>query len=109
MKSLIRSRKGFNINDVPTLAILLVVIAVVLGVGMTILSQIQESTNCDDNYALDGICYVCSTSHTWNATAQTCYIGGAANATAKAESRTIGFNVTHSGVEGLEDLENGDF
>ena len=43
MRKLIQSKKGFNINDVPTLAILLVVIAVVLGVGMTVLSQVKDT------------------------------------------------------------------
>ena len=47
MRQLLKSKKGFNINDVPALAILLVVIAVVLGVGMTVLSQVKttQTTN----------------------------------------------------------------
>lgn len=41
------SKKGFQITEVPTLAIVLVVIAVVLGVGATILTQVQttQTTN----------------------------------------------------------------
>ena len=37
------NKKGFSITDVPQLAIVLLVIAVVLGVGATILSQIQAT------------------------------------------------------------------
>lgn len=40
-------KKGFQINEVPSLAILLVVVAVVLGVGMTVLAQVKatQTTN----------------------------------------------------------------
>ena len=37
------SKKGFSIMEVPSLAIVLVVIAVVLGVGATILTQVQST------------------------------------------------------------------
>lgn len=37
------NKKGFAITDVPQLAIILLVIAVVLGVGATILDQIQDT------------------------------------------------------------------
>jgi hypothetical protein len=37
------TKKGFNITEVPTLAIVLMVIAVVLGIGATILDQIQDT------------------------------------------------------------------
>ena len=37
------SKKGFNITEVPSLAIVLLVIAIVLGVGATILTQIQDT------------------------------------------------------------------
>jgi len=43
MRKLAKSKKGFAIQDVPTLAILLVVIAVVLGVGMTVLAQVKTT------------------------------------------------------------------
>ena len=37
------NKKGFSIMEVPSLAIVLVVIAVVLGVGATILAQVQTT------------------------------------------------------------------
>jgi len=37
------SKKGFQIDQVPSLAILLVVVAVVLGVGMTVLDQVKDT------------------------------------------------------------------
>ena len=35
------SKKGFNLTEVPQLVIVLLVIAIVLGVGATVLTQIQ--------------------------------------------------------------------
>ena len=46
-----KNKKGFSIGDVPQLAILLVVVAVVLGVGMTVLDQI------DDTQTTSGLAY----------------------------------------------------
>ena len=40
---MLKNKKGFNVADVPQLAILLVVIAVVLGVGMTVLAQVKDT------------------------------------------------------------------
>ena len=49
-----KSKKGFNINQVPSLGLVLVIIAIVLGLGVTILSQIK-STQCTYSYsALNG-------------------------------------------------------
>ena len=48
---LFKSKKGFSIVDVPQLGILLVVVAVVLGVGMTVLDQI------DDTQTTNGLAY----------------------------------------------------
>jgi len=42
MKKL-KGKKGFSVGEVPQLAILLVVIAVVLGVGMTVLAQVKDT------------------------------------------------------------------
>ena len=41
------SKKGFNLTEVPQLIIVLLVIAIVLGVGATVLTQIQgtQTTN----------------------------------------------------------------
>lgn len=88
MRQLIRSKKAFNIGDVPTLAIMLVTIAIVLGVGMTVLSQVLETQHCDGY---------------WNATASMCYVSAADQVN---ESRSIGFNATYGGVEGLEDFSD---
>lgn len=48
MKNL--TKKGFQLTEVPTLGIVMVVIAVVLGVGGTILSQIK-TTQTSGTYA----------------------------------------------------------
>ncbi len=49
-----KSKKGFNINQVPMLGLALVIIAVVLGLGATILGQVK-STQCTYTYsALNG-------------------------------------------------------
>ena len=40
---LLSSKKGFNITEVPTLAVVLLVIAIVLGIGATILTQVQTT------------------------------------------------------------------
>ena len=44
---LIKSKKGFNITEVPTLAVVLLVIAIVLGIGATILTQVQTTQTAD--------------------------------------------------------------
>jgi hypothetical protein len=44
------NKKGFSLSAVPQLAIVLVVIAVVLGVGATVLTEVQ-TTQTADTYA----------------------------------------------------------
>ena len=43
MKKLLRSQKGFTINDMSNIGITFVVTAVVLGIGATILANIQAT------------------------------------------------------------------
>ena len=38
------SKKGFQITEVPTLAVVLLVIAIVLGIGASVLVQVQDTT-----------------------------------------------------------------
>ena len=40
---LLNSKKGFNITEVPTLAVVLLVIAIILGIGSTILTQVRDT------------------------------------------------------------------
>ena len=44
------SKKGFSLNEVPQLVIVLLVVAVVLGVGATVLTQVQ-TTQTSGTYA----------------------------------------------------------
>ena len=44
---LLNSKKGFNITEVPTLAVVLLVIAIVMGIGATILTQVQTTQTAD--------------------------------------------------------------
>ena len=37
------SKKGFNITEVPTLVVVLLTIAIIMGVGATILGQVQDT------------------------------------------------------------------
>lgn len=51
-------KKGFAITEVPTLAVVLLVIAIVLGVGATILTQVQStqtSGTLAHNISQDGL------------------------------------------------------
>ena len=43
MKKLLKSVKGFQLNQVPSIVIVLLVVAVVLGVGLTVLTQVQDT------------------------------------------------------------------
>lgn len=45
-----KSKKGFQITEVPSLVVVLLVIAIVMGVGATILTQIQ-ATQTSGTYA----------------------------------------------------------
>ena len=84
---LLKSKKGFQIADVPQLGIVLVVVAVVLGIGMTILTQIAENTHCPAGMY-------------WSSGNSMCYTG----ADFLNESRTLGFNATYDGMTGLNTL-----
>ena len=55
---LFKSKKGFRVDDVPQLAVLLVLIAVVLGVGMTVLDQVRDTQTTNSlayNVTTDGM------------------------------------------------------
>jgi len=41
------SKKGFQLTEVPSLVIVFVVVAVVMGIGATILSQVQTTQTTD--------------------------------------------------------------
>ena len=70
-EKLFRSRKGFSIGDVPNLGIVLVVIAVVLGVGSTVLTQVQSTQTVNgiaynvSTQGLTGITTLASWQNTW--------------------------------------------
>lgn len=44
MKNLLNSKKGFQITEVPSLIIVLIVITIVLGIGASILSNVQQTS-----------------------------------------------------------------
>lgn len=53
-----RAKKGYTLTQVPTLAIVLVVIAIVLGMGATVLTNLQTTQTADTsayNATQDGI------------------------------------------------------
>ena len=79
------SKKGFSIGEVPQLVIVLLIIAVVLGVGATVLTQVQ-STQCTYTFSNTDGCL--------NSTGGT----GGDLGTTKAS------NITGLGTTGLKDL-----
>lgn len=102
-----KSRKGFALNEVPGLAIALVVIAIVLGLGATILDQVK-SPECDGVVATNGLCYSCTayTNITWNSTAQTCY-NSTDNSAASGYLNDIGtysYNASRLGMVGINTM-----
>jgi len=106
---LLRNKKGFAIQDVPQLAILLLVIAIVLGVGMTILTSVQSSSNqCSGTYLqATNECYTCSTGHTWLTANESCINStGTINSSAKLDTRTLAFNATSEGMSGLKTMSD---
>jgi len=81
------SKKGFNLTEVPSLVIVLLVIAIVLGVGSTINGQIK-STQCLYTYdATTGVCL--------NST------GGSGVGTL---GTTVASNITQDGLDSQEDM-----
>ena len=65
------SRKGFALSEVPGIAIVLVVVAIVLGLGATILTQVQSTQTANSvaynasGYGLTGISTLASWQNTW--------------------------------------------
>jgi len=57
MRKLVKSKKGISLEMVPTVVVLLVVIAIVLSLGSTILENVKNSTAANSyayNSTLDG-------------------------------------------------------
>jgi len=107
MRAIAKSKKAFSIDMVPSLVITMLVIAVVLGIGVTVLSSMQETSNCDDNWdAASDMCYVCASGDTWHSANATCYNSTGHAETAASQSRTGAFNATQSGVEGVTSLSD---
>ena len=88
---LANSRKGFALSEVPSLAVLFVLIFVVLGVGATVLDQTRQ-TQCSGTIA--GVAYTYANN--------TCY------ATMDTENKTLGgpisWNSTSYGLTGVNTL-----
>ena len=80
------SKKGFQLTEVPSLVIVFVVVAVVMGIGATILGQIS-STQCTYSYSA-------ATGNCLNST------GGTGNDI----GRTMAFNTTGQGLTSVSTL-----
>lgn len=107
MVDFLKSKKGFQVNDVPMLVITLLIIAVVIGIGVTVLSSMQQTSQCDDNWdEASSMCYSCATGDSWHSANATCYNSTGAAETAASQSRTLAFNATQSGADALEDLSD---
>ena len=71
MKNFLRSKKGFALSEVPGIAIVLVVVAIVLGLGATILSQVQSTQTANtiaynaSQFGLTGVNTLASWQGTW--------------------------------------------
>ena len=49
---LINSKKGFNITEVPYVAVALLIIAIVIGIGATILTQVRDTSSLSSTSSL---------------------------------------------------------
>ena len=91
MSKLLHSKKGFSLQEVPSLAIVLVVVAIVLGLGATILTQ-TRGTQCSGT--VGGVTYYAANS--------TCY------RVLDAENATLGgplaWNASTQGLSGLNTM-----
>ena len=64
-------KKGFQLSEVPGIVIILVVVAIVLGLGGTILSQVQSTQTANTvaynatGYGLTGVSTMASWQPTW--------------------------------------------
>jgi len=82
-----KGKKGLNVAIVPQLGITLLVLAVVLAIGVTILQSTLESSHCPSGKY-------------WSDTDGMCYNDADHN----DSYRTLGFNATYAGIEGVETL-----
>lgn len=85
------SKKGFSLSEIPQIAILLVVLAVVLGVSATILTQ-TRANQCSGTYS--GVTYSYENS--------TCY--RVLDAENKTSGGSIAWNSTSGGLTGINTL-----
>lgn len=71
MKNPFNGKKGFALGEVPGIAIVLVVVAIVLGLGATILTQVQSTQTANSiaynasGYGLTGTNTLASWQPTW--------------------------------------------
>ena len=101
---LTNNKKGFQLSEIPGIVIVLVVVAVVLGLGATVLDQVK-TTQCSYSVGTDGKCYTCATGYAWNATVQNC--NNVTNATALStpiDMGTVAFNASAYGNSGLNTM-----
>lgn len=87
------NKRGFALNDIPTVAILLVVLAVTLGIGATVLTQ-TRANQCDGTFQ--------GTTYWYNSSNQQCY------RYIDAENTTLGgtyqWNATSGGLTSINTL-----
>ena len=101
-----KSKKAYELRMIPTLVITLLVIAIVLGIGQTVLNSMQSSTNCAGNNfdEVSGLCYSCAAGDSWDAATADCLNSTGHSETAPTHERTLAFNATQEGIGGLNDL-----
>ena len=107
MARLQNSKKGFALAEVPSLAIMLVVIAIILGLGLTIVTQIAKDQCSSGNYGRDGKCYAaCAalTNITFNSANSRCENLTDSAAYTTVGAGTVAFNASASGASGLNTL-----
>lgn len=90
--SLKLNKKGFTLGQMPSAVVLLVIVAIVLGLGATVLGDMQDSVG-NDNCAARSDTYT-----SYNTTSNQCYNSSGTHVAVG----TYEFNTTVSGLEGVD-------